>query len=83
MTDSVARHDPYGLTGVRDLQDYARVLRRMVEQGRRERCVALLSETEAHAVAELLGQYAQLDPTAHLNQLAAALAGRLYSRLGV
>ncbi|WP_409494566.1 hypothetical protein [Amycolatopsis sp. cmx-11-12] len=33
-------------------------------------------------VAELLRQYAQLDPTGHLNQLAATLAGRLYSRLG-
>jgi hypothetical protein len=35
-----------------------------------------------YAVAELLGQYAQLDPTAELNQLAATLASRLYSRLG-
>ncbi|MEV6913193.1 hypothetical protein [Amycolatopsis sp. NPDC051071] len=82
MTDSTARQDPYGLTGVRDHQEYARVLRQLADQGRRERCVALLSETEAHVVAEVLGQYAQFDPTGQLNQLAATLAGRLYSRLG-
>lgn len=83
MSDSIARQDPFDLGGVRDHQEYARALARMVGQGRRERCVALLSETEAHVVAELLGQYAQLDPTSELNQLAATLASRLYSRLGV
>ncbi|MEV6621542.1 hypothetical protein AB0M83_09020 [Amycolatopsis sp. NPDC051106] len=42
----------------------------------------MLSEAEAYAAAELLGQFAQLDPPAALNQLAASLAGRIYSRLG-
>ncbi|AUI62083.1 hypothetical protein [Amycolatopsis sp. BJA-103] len=82
MTDSTARQDPFGLTGVRDHHEYADALKRLLDQGRRERCVALLSETEAHVVAELLGQYALHDPAAHLNQLAATLAARLYSRLG-
>ncbi|WP_329064089.1 hypothetical protein [Amycolatopsis sp. NBC_01480] len=89
MTDSIAPRDqfapqdPFGLDGVRDHQDYARILARLVEQGHRERWITLLSETEARAVAELLGQYAQSEPTAHLNQLAATLASRLYSRLGI
>ncbi|MFC3455439.1 hypothetical protein [Amycolatopsis speibonae] len=82
MTDSTARQDPFGLTGVRDQQEYADTLRRLAEQGRRDRCVALMSETEAHVMAELLGQYALHDPTGPLNQLAATLAARLYSRLG-
>ncbi|MEV5721971.1 hypothetical protein AB0L41_49695 [Amycolatopsis mediterranei] len=42
----------------------------------------MLSGTEAYAVAELLGQYAQLDPTDKLHQLAATMASRIYSRLG-
>jgi len=83
MNESRAQQDPFGLAGVRDLQDYTRALAGLLTQGRRERWIALLSETEAHVVAELLGQYAQLEPTAELNQLAATLAGRLYSRLGV
>jgi hypothetical protein len=83
MTESIAGQDPFDLTGVRDHQDYARALAALAEQGRRERWVALLSSTEAHVVAELLGQYAQREPTAELNQLAATLAARLYSRLGV
>ncbi|GLY67907.1 hypothetical protein [Amycolatopsis taiwanensis] len=85
MGEDVAQ-DPlgerYGLVGVRDLDEYAEALRRLVEWGRRERCVALLSEAEAYAAAELLGQFAQLDPPAALNQLAASLASRLYTRLG-
>jgi hypothetical protein len=72
----------YGLTGARDLHEYAEALTRLLEQGRRERCAAVLSEAEAYAAAELLGQFAQLDPAAPLNQLAASLASRLYSRLG-
>ncbi|MEU4673380.1 hypothetical protein AB0F91_36855, partial [Amycolatopsis sp. NPDC023774] len=57
-------------------------LTRLVERGRRERWVAVLSEAEAYAAAELLGQFAQLDPSGAVNQLAASLASRLYSRLG-
>jgi hypothetical protein len=83
MTESIAPQDPFDLTGVRDHQDYARALAALAKQGRRERCVALLSSTEAYVVAELLGQYAQREPTAALNQVAATLAARLYSRLGV
>jgi hypothetical protein len=67
---------------VRDHDDYARALTRLLEQGRDEQREALLSDTEAHAAAELLGQYAQLDPLGALNQLAATLASRLYHRLG-
>ncbi|MEW2508325.1 hypothetical protein AB0878_48475 [Amycolatopsis sp. NPDC047767] len=74
--------DRYGLLRVRDLSEYAEALTRVVEQGRRERWVAMLSEAEAYAAAELLGQFAQLDPPGELNQLAASLASRLYSRLG-
>ncbi|MEV7044586.1 hypothetical protein [Amycolatopsis sp. NPDC051061] len=85
MSDEVGR-DPlserYGLAQVGDLGEYVQALTRLLEQGRRERRVALLSEAEAYAAAELLGQYAQRDPTAALNQLAASLASRLYSRLG-
>ncbi|WP_414941789.1 hypothetical protein [Amycolatopsis sp. cmx-11-51] len=83
MSDSIARQDPFDLSGVRDHREYARALAGLVDQGRRERCVALLSEIEAYVVAELLGQYAQVDPTSELNQLAATLGSRLYSRLGV
>lgn len=72
----------YGLAGVRDLDEYADALTRLLEQGRRERCAAVLSEAEAYAAAELLGQFALLDPPAALNRLAASLASRLYSRLG-
>ncbi|MEV5716424.1 hypothetical protein AB0L41_21230 [Amycolatopsis mediterranei] len=72
----------YGLTEVADLGEYAAALTRLLERGRRERCVAVLSEAEAYAAAELLGQFAQLDPHAALNQLAGSLASRLYSRLG-
>lgn len=72
----------YGLTEVADLEEYAEALTRLLERGRRERCVAVVSEAEAYAAAELLGQFAQLDPHAALNQLAASLASRLYSRLG-
>ncbi|MEU4666364.1 hypothetical protein AB0F91_00005 [Amycolatopsis sp. NPDC023774] len=74
--------DRYGLLGVRDLGEYAEALTRLVERGRRERWVAVLSEAEAYAAAELLGQFAQLDPPGELHRLAAALASRLYSRLG-
>ncbi|MEV4604947.1 hypothetical protein AB0K15_47340 [Amycolatopsis sp. NPDC049253] len=85
MSDEVT-HDPlgdrYGLVGVRDLSEYAEALTRLVERGRQERWVAMLSEAEAYAAAELLGQFAQLDPPGELNQLAASLASRLYSRLG-
>ena len=72
----------YCLTEVADLEEYAEALTRLLERGRRERCVAVVSEAEAYAAAELLGQFAQLDPHAALNQLAASLASRLYSRLG-
>ncbi|MDX3192529.1 hypothetical protein PV458_29305 [Streptomyces sp. MN03-5084-2B] len=72
----------YGLTGAADLTEYADALARLLERGRRERCAAVLSEAEAYAAAELLGQFAQLDPHAPLNRLAATLASRLYSRLG-
>ncbi|MET8852283.1 hypothetical protein [Amycolatopsis sp. NPDC004625] len=72
----------YGLTEITDLGQYSTALTRLLERGRRERCVALLSEAEAYAAAELLGQFAQLDPHATLNQLAASLASRLYSCLG-
>jgi hypothetical protein len=72
----------YGLAGVRDMGEYAEALARLLEQGRRERWVAVLSQEEAYAAAELLGQFAQLDPPAALNRLAASLASRLYSRLG-
>ncbi|QYN19098.1 hypothetical protein [Amycolatopsis sp. DSM 110486] len=82
MADSTARQDPFDLDKVRDHQEYTRALTQLIERGRREPWTALLSGTEAYAIAELLGQYAQLDPTAELSQLAAALASRLYSRLG-
>ncbi|MFJ7212323.1 hypothetical protein [Amycolatopsis sp. NPDC098790] len=72
----------YGLVEVQDLGEYAEALSRVLERGRRERCVALLSEAEAYAAAELLGQFAQLNPLGALNQLAASLASRLYSHLG-
>jgi hypothetical protein len=72
----------YGLTEVANLAEYAEALTRLLERGRRERCVAVVSEAEAYAAAELLGQFAQLDPHAALNQLASTLASRLYSRLG-
>ncbi|MET7998315.1 hypothetical protein ABZU76_46340 [Amycolatopsis sp. NPDC005232] len=84
MSDRVMqdpRGDRYGLGRVRDLGEYAEALTRLAERGRRERCVAVLSEAEAYAAAELLGQFALLDPLGELNQLAASLASRLYSRL--
>jgi len=52
----------YGLAGVRDLAEYTQALSRLLDRGRRERCAAVLSEAEAYAAAELLGQFAQLDP---------------------
>ncbi|OXM72304.1 MULTISPECIES: hypothetical protein [Amycolatopsis] len=85
MSDEVTQEpleERYGLVGLHDVDEYAEALTRLLEQGRRERCVALLSEAEAYAAAELLGQFAQLDPPAPLNRLAASLASRLYSRLG-
>jgi hypothetical protein len=82
MSDPYAQQDPFGLDHVRDRQDYARTLTRLLERGVGERGVAVLSEHEAYVAAELLGQYALLDPTAELNQLAATLASRLYHRLG-
>ncbi len=85
MSDEVTQEpldDRYGLVGVRDMTEYAEALTRLVEQGRRERCVALLSEAEAYAAAELLGQFALLDPLGALNRSAASLASRIYSRLG-
>ncbi|MEW2505880.1 MULTISPECIES: hypothetical protein [unclassified Amycolatopsis] len=85
MSDEVTQDplgDRYGLLGVRDLGEYAEALTGLVERGRRERWVAVLSEAEAYAAAELLGQFAQLDPSGELNRLAASLASRLYSRLG-
>ncbi|RSN55072.1 hypothetical protein DMH01_32535 [Amycolatopsis sp. WAC 04182] len=71
MTDSTARQDPFGLTGLRDHQEYVDALKRLAEQGRGERRIPLLSETEAHVVAELLGQFAIHNPIGHLNQLGA------------
>lgn len=86
MGDDITQQRPfderYGLVGVRDLGEYAEALTRLVERGRRERCAAVLSEAEAYAAAELLGQFALLNPPAALNQLAASLAGRIYRRLG-
>jgi hypothetical protein len=37
----------YGLVGVRDLAEYPEALTRLLDHGRRERCVALLSEAAA------------------------------------
>ena len=85
MSDEAVREPlehRYGLAEVADLGQYAEALTRLLERGRREQGVAVLSEAEAYAAAELLGQFAQLDPHATLNQLAASLASRLYSRLG-
>lgn len=82
MTDAVAPEDPFGLADVRNRQDYARRLTELLERGRAEPVTAVLSVAEAYAAAELLGQYAQLEPTGRMNQLAATLASRLYSRLG-
>ena len=82
MSDRVAGQEPFELAAVRNREDYADALARLIDRGRRERCIALLSGTEAYAIAELLGQYAQLDPTDKLHQLAATMAGRIYSRLG-
>ncbi|HEY3483131.1 MAG TPA: hypothetical protein VGL02_30015 [Streptomyces sp.] len=85
MSDQVPQ-DPFGeryhLVGVRDVEEYAEALRKLLMRGRREQCVAVVSEAEAYAAAELLGQFAQLDPHAKINQLAASLASRIYSRLG-
>ncbi len=66
----------YGLAGVRDMGEYAEALTRLLERGRRERCVAVLSPEEAYAAAELLGQF---DPLAALDQLAASVSGRRWS----
>lgn len=74
--------DRYGLDEARDLGEYAQALTHLVEQGRRERWVAVLSEAEAYSAAELLGQFAQLNPSGAVNQLAATPASRLYHRLG-
>jgi hypothetical protein len=86
VSDDITQQRPlderYGLVGVRDLGEYAEALTRLLERGRRERCAAVLSEAEAYAAAELLGQFAQLDPLGAMNRLAASLAGRIYSRLG-
>lgn len=82
MSDPVAQQDPFELDGVRTRADYADALTRLVARGRRERCAAVVSSTEAYAAAELLGQFAQLEPTGELNQLAATLASRIFSRLG-
>jgi hypothetical protein len=82
VSDQVAGQEPFELAEVRNREDYADAHTRLVERGRRERCIALLSGTEAYAVAELLGQYAQLDPMDKLHQLAATMASRIYSRLG-
>ncbi|MFF1612091.1 hypothetical protein ACFVYA_30290 [Amycolatopsis sp. NPDC058278] len=57
---------------MRDVAEHTEALTRLLEQGRRERCAAMLSEAEAYAAAEPLGQFAQLDPPAALNQLASA-----------
>ncbi|GHG41682.1 MULTISPECIES: hypothetical protein [Amycolatopsis] len=83
MSDQVAGQEPFELAAVRNREDYADALTRLIARGRRERCITVLSATEAYAVAELLGQYAQLDPADRLHQLAATMASRIYSRLGV
>jgi hypothetical protein len=82
MSDRVAEQEPFELVGVRGPEEYADALAKLIDRGRRERRVALLSGAEAYAVAELLGQYAQLEPTDKLHQLAASMASRIYSRLG-
>jgi hypothetical protein len=82
MSDPVAQQDPFELDGVRTREDYTAALTLLVERGRRERCASVVSSTEAYAAAELLGQFAQLEPTGELNQLAASLASRIFSRLG-
>ncbi|WP_410566172.1 hypothetical protein [Amycolatopsis sp. cmx-4-61] len=82
MTDQLAGQEPLELAAVRNRGDYADALTRLIDRGRRERCITVLSGAEAYAVAELLGQYAQLDPTDKLHQLAATMASRIYSRLG-
>ncbi|MEC3982834.1 hypothetical protein [Amycolatopsis sp. H20-H5] len=74
--------DPFGLAGVPNHHCYAQRLAALLERSKTEPPLAVLSAQEAYTAAELLGQYAQLDPTAELNQLAATLAARLYARLG-
>ncbi|QRP42884.1 hypothetical protein [Amycolatopsis sp. FDAARGOS 1241] len=85
MSDEGTQHplgDRYGLGGARDLGEYTQALTRLMERGRREQWVTVLSEAEAYTAAELLGQFAQLEPLGELNQLAASLASRIYRRLG-
>ncbi|EME60190.1 hypothetical protein [Amycolatopsis decaplanina] len=72
----------YGLDQVRDLDEYAEALTRLVEQGLLDRRATLLSEAEAYAAAELLGRFALDEPWNPLNRLAASLASRIYNRLG-
>ncbi len=80
MSDQFAGQELFELAAVRDREDYADALTRLIDRVRRERWISLLSGSEAYVVAELLGQ---LDPTDKLHQLAATMAGRTYSRLGV
>lgn len=82
MSDPVLHQDLLDLEQVRDHEDYIRTLAGMLGHNRSTQEAAVLSTTEAHVAAELLGQYAQLDPTGALNQLARTLASRLYHRLG-
>ncbi|WP_245192196.1 hypothetical protein [Amycolatopsis azurea] len=82
MSDDAVLQDPFGLAGVLDHRHYAQRLAELLERGKTVPPLAVLSAEEAYAAAELLGQYALLNPTAGLNQLAATLAGRLYARLG-
>jgi hypothetical protein len=79
MSDTVAPQDPFDLRWRSRPPDYACRIAELVERARSR---AVLSATEAYAAAELLGQYARLDPTGELNQLAATLAGRVCSRSG-
>jgi len=85
MSDDLTRDsldERYGLAEVRDLDEYAETLTRLVEQGREDQRTTVLSEAEAYATAELLGRFALTQPWSALNQLAATLASRIYNRLG-
>ncbi|HET6288831.1 hypothetical protein P3102_01710 [Amycolatopsis sp. QT-25] len=85
MSDDLAGDsldERYGLTVVRDLEEYAEALSRLVEQGLQDGRAPLLSAAEAYAAAELLGRFALDEPWSALNQLAATLASRIYTRLG-
>ncbi|MEC3982894.1 hypothetical protein, partial [Amycolatopsis sp. H20-H5] len=75
MSDKTVPQDPFGLAGVPDHRSYAQRLAELLERSTTQPPLAVLSAEEAYTAAELLGQYAQLDPTAALNQLAATLAG--------